>query len=170
MRFSESRNTSRWVIILISFSIITLILWNTYTFFQIFKNEQRLKMNLWANAQKKIVNSDENTDLDLPLEIINNNTSVPVMLVMYDKIINSVNVPDHIINDKKESIAFLNNLKSENDPIIIEYAPGKFQQMYYGNSALLNKLKYYPVALLLIIFLCGALIYNFYKSTKMATK
>ncbi|WP_343696664.1 HAMP domain-containing sensor histidine kinase [Flavobacterium sp.] len=170
MRFSESRNTSRWVIILISFSIITLILWNTYTFFQIFKNEQRLKMNLWANAQKKIVNSDENTDLDLPLEIINNNTSVPVMLVMYDKIINSVNVPDHIINDKKESIAFLNNLKSENDPIIIEYAPGKFQQMYYGNSALLNKLKYYPVALLLIIFLCGALIYNFYKSTKMATQ
>lgn len=170
MRFSESRNTTRWVIILISFSIITLILWNTYTFFQIFKNEQRLKMNLWANAQKKIVNSDENTDLDLPLEIINNNTSVPVMLVMYDKIINSVNVPDHIINDKKESAAFLNNLKSENDPIIIEYAPGKFQQMYYGNSALLNKLKYYPVALLLIIFLCGALIYNFYKSTKMATQ
>ncbi|MCD9573388.1 sensor histidine kinase [Flavobacterium soyae] len=170
MRFSESRNTTRWVIILISFSIITLILWNTYTFFQIFKNEQRLKMNLWANAQKKIINSDEDTDLDLPLEIINNNTSVPVMLVMYDKIINSVNVPEHIINDKKESISFLNTLKSENDPIIIEYAPGKFQQMYYGNSALLNKLKYYPVALLLIIFLCGALIYNFYKSTKMATQ
>lgn len=170
MRFSESRNTTRWVIIIISFSIITLILWNTYTFFQIFKNEQRLKMNLWANAQKKIINSDDETDLDLPLEIINNNTSVPVMLVMYDKIINSVNVPDHIINDKKESISFLNNLKNENEPIIIEYAPGKFQQMYYGNSALLNKLKYYPVALLLIIFLCGALIYNFYKSTKMATQ
>ncbi|SHF85707.1 sensor histidine kinase [Flavobacterium defluvii] len=170
MRFSESRNTTRWVIILISFSIITLILWNTYTFFQIFKNEQRLKMNLWANAQKKIINSDENTDLDLPLEIINNNTSVPVMLVMYDKVINSVNVPDHIINDKKETLSFLNHLKSENDPIVIEYAPGKFQQMYYGNSALLNKLKYYPVALLLIIFLCGALIYNFYKSTKMATQ
>lgn len=127
-------------------------------------------MNLWANAQKTLINADENTDLDLPLEIINNNTSVPVMLVMYDKIISSVNVPEHIINDKKESISFLNNLKNENDPVIIEYAPGKFQQIYYGNSALINKLKYYPVALLLIIFLCGALIYNFYKSTKMATQ
>jgi signal transduction histidine kinase len=31
-------------------------------------------------------------------------------------------------------------------------------------------LKYYPVALLLIIFLFGALVYNFYKSTKMATQ
>jgi len=171
MSFSESRNTTRWIIIFISFLIISLILWNTYTFFQIFKNEERLKMNLWANAQKTLVNADENTDLDLPLEILNNNHSVPVMLTMYgDKIISSVNVPDHILEDEKESISFLNNLKRENDPIVIEYAPGKFQKLYYGNSELINKLKYYPIALLLIIFLFGALIYNFYKSTKMATQ
>jgi signal transduction histidine kinase len=31
-------------------------------------------------------------------------------------------------------------------------------------------LKYYPIALLLIIVLFGALVYNFYKSTKMATQ
>jgi len=170
MVFSERRNTTRWIIIFISFSIISLILWNTYTFFQIFKNEERLKMNLWASAQKTLINADENTDLDLTLEITNSNSSVPVMLVMYDKIISSKNVSDEIMNDKNKSLSFLNNLKNENDPIVIEYAPGKFQQIYYGNSALLNKLKYYPVALLFIIFLCGALIYNFYKSTKMATQ
>ncbi|OMQ11054.1 HAMP domain-containing sensor histidine kinase [[Flexibacter] sp. ATCC 35103] len=170
MRFSESRNTTRWIIISISFLIISLILWNTYTFFQIFKNEERLKMNLWANAQKTLVNADENTDLDLPLNILNNNTSVPVMLTMYDKVISSVNVPEEVLADKKKSMSYLNNLKNENEPIIIEYAPGKHQEVYYGNSALLNKLKYYPVALLLIIFLFAALIYNFYRSTKMATQ
>ena len=67
-------------------------------------------------------------------------------------------------------MSYLKNLKNENEPIIIQYAPGKHQEVYYGNSALLNKLKYYPVALLLIIFLFGALIYNFYRSTKMATQ
>lgn len=170
MFFSERRNTTRWIIIFISFSIISLILWNTYTFFQIFKNEERLKMNLWANAQKTLINADENTNLDLPLEILNNNTSVPVMLVMYEKIISSVNVPEKILEDKEKSMYYLNNLKGENEPIVIEYAPGKFQELYYGNSELLNKLKYYPVALLLIIFLFIALIYNFYKSTKMATQ
>ena len=170
MSFSERRNTTRWIIIFISFLIISLILWNTYTFFQIFKNEERLKMNLWANAQKTLVNADENTDLDLPLNILNNNTSVPVMLTMYNKVISSVNVPDDILADKKKSMSYLKNLKSENEPIIIEYAPGKHQEVYYGNSALLNKLKYYPVALLLIIFLFGALIYNFYRSNKMATQ
>ncbi|WP_428230181.1 sensor histidine kinase [Flavobacterium sp.] len=170
MRFSESRNTTRWIIISVSFLIISLILWNTYTFFQIFKNEERLKMNLWANAQKTLINADENTDLDLPLNILNNNTSVPVMLTMYDKVISSVNVPDEILADEKKSMSYLNNLKNENEPIVIEYAPGKHQEVYYGNSALINKLKYYPVALLLIIFLFGALIYNFYKTTKMATQ
>ncbi len=57
MSFSERRNTTRWIIIFISFLIISLILWNTYTFFQIFKNEERLKMNLLANAQKTLVNA-----------------------------------------------------------------------------------------------------------------
>jgi two-component system, sporulation sensor kinase D len=158
MFFSERRNTTGW------------ILWNTYNFFQVFKEEERLKMKLWASAQKTLINADENTDLDLPLEILNNNASVPVMLVMYDKIISSVNVPDEVLSSERKSRSYLKNLKRENDPIIIEYAPGKFQNLYYGNSELLNKLKYYPIALLLIIFLFGALIYNFYRSTKIATQ
>ena len=171
MRFSERRNTTRWIIIFVSFLIISLILWNTYTFFQIFKNEERLKMKLFANAQISIVNANENTDVELPLQIFSDNTSIPVILTMYDnKIVSSKNVPDEILNDKKKSTAYLKKLKNENEPIIFEYSPGKHQKLYYGNSELLNKLKYYPIALLLIIFLFGALIYNFYKSTKMATQ
>ena len=170
MQFSERRNTTRWVIIFASFFIISLILWNTYTFFQIFKNEERLKMNLWANAQKTFINAGENTDVDLPLLIFSNNTSIPIILTENDSIINAVNVDELIIKDHQKAINFLNDLKNENEPIVIEYVPGKFQKLYYGNSSLLNKLKYYPVALVLIIVLFGALVYNFYRSTKMATQ
>jgi signal transduction histidine kinase len=170
MFFSNRRNTTRWGILLTSFFIISLILWNTYTFFQIFKNEERLKMNLWAKAQKTLINADENTDVELPLQIFSTNSSIPIILTENYEIINAVNVEDKIIKNKSESADFLAHLKNENEPIVIEYAPGKFQQLYYGNSALLNKLKYYPLALLLIIFLFAALIYNFYRSTKMATQ
>ncbi|TDE54837.1 sensor histidine kinase [Flavobacterium sp. GT3P67] len=170
MQFSERRNTTRWVIIFASFLIILLILWNTYTFFQIFKNEERLKMNLWANAQKTLKNAGENTDVELPLQIFSNNTSIPIILTENDSIINTVNIDDAIVKNDSKAKDFLSDLKSENDPIIIEYVPGKFQYLYYGNSSLLNKLKYYPVALLLIIVLFGALVYNFYRSTKMATQ
>ncbi|RDI52227.1 sensor histidine kinase [Flavobacterium glaciei] len=170
MQFSERRNTTRWVIIFASFLIISLILWNTYTFFQIFKYEERVKMNLWAKAQKTLNNAGENTDVELPLQIFSNNTSIPIILTENDRIINTVNIDDAIIKDERKAKDFLSKLKSENEPIVIEYVPGKFQNLYYGNSALLNKLKYYPVALVLIIVLFGALVYNFYRSTKMVTQ
>lgn len=170
MQFSDKKNTTRWAIIFASFFIISLILWNTYTFFQIFKNEERLKMNLWANAQKTLKNADENTDVELPLQIFSNNTSIPIILTENDSIINTVNVEEEIVKDKMKSRAFLSDLRNENEPIVIEYVPNKFQKLYYGNSALLNKLKYYPVALMLIIVLFGGLVYNFYRSNKMATQ
>ncbi|HEY4629168.1 HAMP domain-containing sensor histidine kinase [Flavobacterium sp.] len=170
MDFSDKRSLTRWIIIIASFIIITMILWNTYVFFQIFKNEERLKMELLATAQKTLINAGENTELDLPLKIFSNNTTIPIIVTENDSIINTINIDDEIINDEQKSKKLLSKLKTENVPIVIEYVPGKFQYLHYGNSSLLNKLKYYPIALLLIIFLFGSLVYNFYKSTKMATQ
>jgi hypothetical protein len=58
--------------------------------------------------------------------------------------------------------------KKKNEPIVIE-CTWKISKFIF-NSALLNKLKYYPLALLLIIVLFGGLVYNFYRSTKIATQ
>ena len=127
-------------------------------------------MNLWAKAQKTFINAGENTDVELPLQIFSNNTSIPIILTENDSIINTVNVDEVIVKDNQKAMNFLHDLKSENEPIVIEYVAGKFQKLYYGNSALLNKLKYYPIALVLIIVLFGGLVYNFYRSTKMATQ
>lgn len=170
MNFSENRNPIRWIIIFISFTIITIILWNTYTFFQIFKHEERIKMNLWATAQKTLINAKANTEVDLPLQIFNNNTTIPLVLTENNKIINSVNVDEEILKDNDKAKDYLDRLKSENQPIKIVYAPGKFQELYYGDSSLIGKLKYYPIALCLIIILCGILIYNFYLNHKVASQ
>ena len=171
MQFSERRNSTRWIIIITSFVIVILILWNTYSFFQIFKNEERIKMELWGESMKTLLNADpESTEIELPRQIISNNTTIPIILVENGKIINHVNLEEQISNDKDKLNGFLDKLKKENEPIKIERDKDKFQYLYYGNSSLLNKLKYYPIALLLIIFLFGAVVYNFYRSTKMATQ
>ena len=171
MQFSERRNSTRWIIIITSFVIVSLILWNTYSFFQIFKNEERIKMELWAESMKTLINADpETTELELPRQIMSNNTTIPIILVENGEIINDVNIDDEITKDKSKLNSYLEKLKKENEPIKIERDENKFQYLYYGNSSLLNKLKYYPIALLLIIFLFGAVVYNFYRSTKMATQ
>ena len=171
MQFSEKRNITRWFIILASFFIVILILWNTYNFFQIFKNEERAKMEFWASAQKTLANANEHTDIELPFQIIQNNTTIPMIVTdSKDSIISHNNIEDAIANDTAALKKYFNSIKNDNQPIKMQLSEKNYQLVYYGNSPLLNKLKYYPVALLLIIILFGAVVYNFYRATKMATQ
>jgi two-component system, sporulation sensor kinase D len=64
----------------------------------------------------------------------------------------------------------LQKLSKENDPIEVQWNAEAQRYLYYGNSSLLNQLKYYPIALLLIILLFVLLIYNYYQSNKFATE
>ena len=171
MQFSEKRNLTRWFIIVASFFIVVLILWNTYNFFQIFKNEERAKMEFWASAQKTLANANEFTDIELPFQIIQNNTTIPMIVTdSKDSIISHNNIEDAIANDTAALKKYFNSIKNDNQPIKMQLSEKSYQLVYYGNSPLLNKLKYYPVALLLIIILFGAVVYNFYRATKMATQ
>jgi nitrogen-specific signal transduction histidine kinase len=187
MALSINRNITRWIIIVASFIVISLILWNTYVFFQNFKAEERSKMELSSAAQREIfkaleesvMNNSDNilADLDLAWEILDNNNTTPMILINGDSTVNTFRNIIPItevdsIHAIKESKYVNENIKSliskygkENKPIKIENTN---QTIYYGNSSLLNKLKYYPLGLLLIIFLFAAVAYFFYKSTKTA--
>ena len=87
-----------------------------------------------------------------------------------DSIISHNNIDEAITNDNTALKKYFNSIKNDNQPIKMQLSEKNYQLVYYGNSPLLNKLKYYPVALLLIIILFGAVVYNFYRATKMATQ
>ena len=130
---SDRRNLIRWIIILTAFNLLVLILWNTYTFFQTFKNEERLKMELWAAASTTLNNADENTDVELPLQILSNNPTIPIIQTTEnDSILGMVNVEEEIEKDKRKTLTFFNRLKSENQPIVMNIG-GKKHLYYYGN-------------------------------------
>lgn len=170
MQFSEKRTTIRWIIIITSFVIVSMILWNTYSFFQIFKNEERVKMQQWALAQKAFKEAGLDDDVTLPFQIISTATIPIIQTANNDSIINTTNIDEGIVKDKNKLKQLLRSLKNQNEPIVTQDDKGQDNFLYYGDSPLLNKLKYYPVALLLIIFLFAAVVYNFYRSTKMATQ
>ena len=160
------RNNSRWIIIVVSFVIISLILWNTYVFFNNFKNEERIKMENWSAAQKEISQtSDLDDDIgELPLKIIRSNSTTPMIKVDADGNIEYNNINSVKANDSLYVQSLINKFKTENDPIEIIYNGKIYATLYYGNSPLLNKLKYYPLALLLIILLFSFVVYFFYRS------
>ena len=163
----------RWSVIILSLIIVALILWNTYAFFQNFKTEERQKMEVIASAQKEIANNTNiNAGINFPLQIIENNKSIPMIWVSdTDKILGAHNL-DSIkslnSNYLKKQLAIM---KSQNEPIElnIKTKNGTLRQyIYYRNSDLLMRLKYYPLALLLILVLFVAVIYLFFKSNKVA--
>jgi two-component sensor histidine kinase len=171
MIFTKHSNAFRWVIIIASFAIVSLILWKTYEFFQHFKEEERTKMEVWSFAQTDLINSDTNTNLDLTLKILNSNTSTPVLEINKDGSIGShLNIDDNKLTNPKQVSNLIEQFKNENTPIEVIFDNKLNSTIYYGNSPLLNKLKYYPLALLLIVFLFGAVIFFFYSSNKNATQ
>lgn len=171
MRFTDNRNISRWILIIASFVIIVSILWNTYNFFNIFKNDERTKVELWALAQNKLNSLDVDTDMDLPLAILRSNNTVPMIVTNLDgKIEKFENLPEGIEKDSVKLKAMLESLKKENAPIKFSIDNTQAQYLYYGNSQLLNNLKYYPITLVLIVVLFAAIVFIFYRASKMATE
>jgi signal transduction histidine kinase len=173
MAFPNNTNFLRWTVIVASFIIIPLILWNTYVFFQNFKAEERSKMEIWSTAHKQI-NQSGNLTSDigpLPLEIISRNTTTPMILTDTNgNVINQNNISEEVAKDTAKLRQLIEQFKNENTPIEVTYENEVQSIIYYGNSPLLNKLKYYPFALVLIIILFGAVAYFFYRSSKAATQ
>ncbi len=140
-------------------------------FFQNFKAEERTKMDIWAEAQSDFINSDTNANLDLTLKILSSNQSTPMVVINNDGSVGSYsNIDELKILDSIYLKKLILKFKDENKPIEIRYQNEVLANIYYGNSNLLNKLKYYPLALLLIIILFGAVVYFFYRSNKNATE
>ncbi|WP_369998452.1 sensor histidine kinase [Winogradskyella sp.] len=170
MNLSLNRNVARWIIILTSFIIISLILWNTYMFFQNFKAEERSKMRNWSFAQKEVSttgNLAENIS-DLPLQILSSNKTTPMITVSKEGEFDYRNIDEEKAKDSIYLIKLIEKFKKENNPIEIRYKDEVLSTLYYGNSPLLNKLKYYPLALILIIVLFATVVFLFYKSSKNA--
>lgn len=177
MFFSKYRNLTRWIIVIASFGIISLILWNTYVFFQKFKIEEQSKMDIWATAMKEINKNalDENVNPVVD-KVFGSEITNPMFILKDGVVLLSNNIDEDKLANDTSINALIKQFSEENEPIEIWYIDKDTNKkvvhgnLYYGNSEVLNKLKYYPLALLLIIFLFAAVVYFFYRSSKNATE
>ena len=168
-----SQNKIRPWVLLSVFAIVSLILWNTNILFQILKVEERTKMELWATAQQELI---ENSDLSRDYGILAFDVLQKIGVTPMIK----VNASGHIKDfkniawevqrdpDSLKLYALLQELKLENEPIAIRYKDVVNQTLYYGDSELLKKLQYYPLALLLIIALFAAVLFFFFQTSKVS--
>ena len=179
MNLPQNKNALKWTLILTAFLVVALILWNTNIFFQKFKQEERLKMENMAMALENMNNPDLNADITLEGQIIESNVNIPMIRTDKEGNIEAWKNLDFESNgfyddlptgDRLYLTRQLERMKKENTPVVIrEHNSEEIAGfIYYRDSDLLNKLQYYPMALLLILLLFGTVIYLVFKSNKVA--
>ena len=135
MNFIPKNKISNIFLLIGSFVVVSLILWNTNSFFKQFKEEERLKIEIWATAQSEFLQSSETVDLgSLHLKVFQNNTSTPMILINKDESIRVNNFPPNKIDDSLYIKEQLKKFKSENIPISIDQQGEHLATLYYGNS------------------------------------
>jgi two-component system, sporulation sensor kinase D len=169
LAFIKINKNNSWL--LGAFIIVALILWNTNILFQNLKKEERVKMELWGMAQQELI--ENSTVNDLTFQVLQQTWINPMILVdEQERIIGYKNIDwDPELEDSLVIYRQLDRIKRENQPIMILYQDKLSninQKLYYGDSILLKKLQYYPLALLLIIFLFGAVLYFVFKTSKIS--
>lgn len=159
---------TRWFYILASIFIVSLIVWNTMSFFNTLKENERTKMQIWAAAQGEVSQQGLNVPIgETALEVIRINTTTPMIVhVEEDDSYSGRNIDSLALQSPEKRQQLIEQYVSEYKPLEVYDRDQLLQTIYYGNSPIINKLKYYPAVLILIMFLFFAAIYFFNKTAK----
>ena len=147
------------ILFFIALCIVSVTLWYTNSLANKLKLEEQKKVALWAKATKELSEiSPSNYNIGFVFEVVNNNTTVPVI---------QVNEQGEIIAHRNikgpqtdlELLKHVTFMKNKYPPIEVELIDGSKEYIYYKDSRLLQNLKNFPIIILSII---GAFIFIAY--------
>lgn len=148
----------RTAIALIAVAIVTGTVFYSNFLAKKIADEERKKVNVWVQALKTRAVTEEPSALDLTNTITSENTDIPI--VETDEYDNPLGAGLNLDTVKmKSDTNYLNEkvaeFKSKNPPLIVEVSkdPPITNKYYYGDSALLREVRYYPLVQLLIVAL-----------------
>jgi len=154
--------------ILVSLVIVGVTLWYTNNLAKKFKIEEKKKVALWAKATKELSDiNNSNYDISFVFEVVNNNTTVPVIQINENgDIIAHRNIKKS--NSSTELNQELQLMKNNYPPIEIELIDGSKEYIYYKDSRLLQNLRYFPIFMLSIIGAFMLIVYFAFSNARIA--
>ena len=158
--FDRIRNI-RYVLVLFAMLIaIGSLLMSNYLISDL-EEEERNRMEVWAEAMRSLNAADENTDMNLVLKVINGNHTIPVIIVDKDgKALSSRNIGKSFM-ENEDSVAYLSALAREyrqsgrfiRIDMPQEYNSNDFITICYDESLILKRLAIYPYIQLGVVVL-----------------
>lgn len=177
----DSRRLWKLVFLGISLVLVALFLYISNNLVKDLAQQERERMEIWADATRELSNTDGNaaTDVDFLLSIIEANHNIPLLLV--DDKDNIVSHRNWRLPEPVDSFAFeispanlkfltkkLDHLKHTTNKIDIKLDDNTTQYLYYEDSTLLRRLAYFPYIQLAVLILFFAIAYFALMSIKKA--
>lgn len=133
------------IFILVAIAIVLVSTLFTNRLAKTLATEERKKVEIWAEATRQLIQSNEESNINFSLSIIEANTTIPVVIIDdKDNIMQSRNFdePEKNVDEfyKKE----LKRLKAKNPPIELHLDDNTTQYFYYDDSSLLKQLYFFP--------------------------
>ena len=111
--------------------------------------EELGNMKVWAEAMRTLNNADETTDLNLVLQVINGNNTIPVVVLADDGTVQTYrNLPLRRSATAADTLAAVKRtamrMKSAGNVIRINLGENDFMEICYDESLMLKRLARYP--------------------------
>ena len=153
------KNKLQWLFLILSVLLIAVFLYFSNQLVQSLGQEERTKMEIWADAYRQLLLADENADMTLELKVMASNTTIPVFYTDDEgTLLGSSN-----LNIPSDTTAFIGHkieeLTLQGHYLDIEIVEGLTQRLYYDESILLQQLHYYPYIQLMVIIVFLFLLY-----------
>lgn len=115
--------------------------------------EEKKSIEIWAEANKKLLEEKSGGNVDLILKILENNNSIPVIWVGENS---NLLMARNVKEPEKDVVQFykkyIEKLKAKNNFFVVNLEDEK-QYVYYDDSALIKQLQYFPYVQLGVIFI-----------------
>ena len=131
--------------------------------------EETKKVEIWAEATRLLLLADENTDVNFLLQIIEGNTTIPVIMTdEHDNMLSHRNISTPKNKEEEFLISKISKLKNDRQPIVFKLDDDSQQFIYYDESSLLKQLHVFPYVQFGIIILFFIIVILAFSSTKRA--
>ncbi len=123
-----------------------------------FEQEEQKKIELWAEATRQFILAGENENIDLLLQVMEGNTTIPVYMVDTNyNLLLSRNVQEPKRNVERFYTKKINELRAIQEPIEVRISHSVMQYIYYEQSSTLQWLSYFPYIQLVVMLALAAL-------------
>jgi len=164
----SQKNRIKFIVVIIALIIGAATI--TYTNILVSKLSEREQelVQLYAKGLRYMINapSDDNI-VFIEEEILSANTTVPVILTDENENIldsKNIDIPQNVADDPEKVNELLQRqieiMKNQHAPIVVPWAEGSVNYVFYKDSDLLSQLRYYPYVQLMVIA-CFALMAYF---------